>query len=82
MKKENITVLRKILYAVEAGGQVYGNQNYAPLLASEQIQIMRRLLRLARASGMPKKPVHFCLVFRRSTQKSLRSWIRPVLQLT
>ena len=28
MKKENITVLRKILYAVEAGGQVYGNQNY------------------------------------------------------
>lgn len=31
MKKENITVLRKILYAVEAGGQVYGNQNYGAL---------------------------------------------------
>ena len=28
MKKENITVLRKILYAVESGGQVYGKQNY------------------------------------------------------
>lgn len=29
MKKENITVLRKILYAVESGGQVYGKQNYS-----------------------------------------------------
>lgn len=29
MKKENIEVLRKILYAVESGGQVYGKQNYA-----------------------------------------------------
>lgn len=28
MLKENITVLRKILYAVETGGQVYGNQRY------------------------------------------------------
>lgn len=28
MKAENIKVLRKILYAVESGGQVYGNQNY------------------------------------------------------
>ncbi len=26
MKQRNITVLRKILYAVESGGQVYGNQ--------------------------------------------------------
>ena len=29
MKKSNIEVLRKILYAVESGGQVYGRQNYA-----------------------------------------------------
>lgn len=29
MKQENITVLRKILYAVESGGQVYGRQNYS-----------------------------------------------------
>lgn len=29
MKQENITVLRKILYAVESGGQVYGCQNYS-----------------------------------------------------
>lgn len=28
MLKENIAVLRKILYAVETGGQVYGNQRY------------------------------------------------------
>lgn len=28
MLKENITVLRKILYAVETGGQVYGKQRY------------------------------------------------------
>lgn len=28
MRKENITVLRKILYAVESGGQTYGKQNY------------------------------------------------------
>lgn len=29
MNTANITVLRKILYAVESGGQVYGKQNYA-----------------------------------------------------
>ena len=28
MLKENITVVRKILYAVETGGQVYGKQRY------------------------------------------------------
>lgn len=28
MLKENIAVLRKILYAVETGGQVYGKQRY------------------------------------------------------
>lgn len=29
MKSANVTVLRKILYAVESGGQVYGKQDYA-----------------------------------------------------
>lgn len=29
MQKKNIEVLRKILYAVESGGQVYGRQNYS-----------------------------------------------------
>lgn len=29
MNKNNITVLRKILYAVESGGQVYGNYDYS-----------------------------------------------------
>lgn len=28
MLKENIAVLRKILYAVETGGQIYGKQRY------------------------------------------------------
>ena len=29
MDKQNITVLRKILYAVESGNQIYGEQDYA-----------------------------------------------------
>ncbi len=29
MDKQNITVLRKILYAVESGDQIYGRQNYS-----------------------------------------------------
>ena len=29
MQKKNIEVLRKILYAVESGGEEYGKQNYA-----------------------------------------------------
>lgn len=29
MDKQNITVLRKILYAVESGDQIYGKQNYS-----------------------------------------------------
>lgn len=29
MNQKNIVVLRKILYAVESGGQIYGRQNYA-----------------------------------------------------
>lgn len=29
MNKQNITVLRKILYAVESGDQTYGKQDYS-----------------------------------------------------
>lgn len=29
MNKQNITVLRKILYAVESGDQIYGKQDYS-----------------------------------------------------
>lgn len=36
MKASNITVLRKILYAVESGGQVYGKQNYAAFAGAAQ----------------------------------------------
>lgn len=34
MQKNNIEVLRKILYAVESGGQVYGCQNYAAFVGA------------------------------------------------
>ena len=34
MQKMNIEVLRKILYAVESGGQVYGKQNYAVFIGA------------------------------------------------
>ncbi|MDO5799474.1 MAG: peptidoglycan-binding protein [Eubacteriales bacterium] len=34
MKKSNVEVLRKILYAVESGGQVYGRQNYAAFVGA------------------------------------------------
>lgn len=34
MQRKNIEVLRKILYAVESGGQVYGNQNYAAFIGA------------------------------------------------
>ena len=34
MKENNIKVLRKILYAVESGGQVYGRQNYAAFVGA------------------------------------------------
>ncbi len=34
MQKKNIEVLRKILYAVESGGQVYGGQNYAAFIGA------------------------------------------------
>ena len=34
MQKKNIEVLRKILYAVESGGQVYGRQNYAAFIGA------------------------------------------------
>lgn len=34
MQKANIEVLRKILYAVESGGQVYGCQNYAAFIGA------------------------------------------------
>ena len=34
MQKNNIEVLRKILYAVESGGQVYGRQNYAAFIGA------------------------------------------------
>ena len=34
MQNKNIEVLRKILYAVESGGQVYGCQNYAAFIGA------------------------------------------------
>jgi hypothetical protein len=34
MQKDNIEVLRKILYAVESGGQIYGRQNYAAFIGA------------------------------------------------
>ena len=34
MEKKNIEVLRKILYAVETGGQIYGRQNYAAFIGA------------------------------------------------
>jgi len=34
MQKNNIEVLRKILYAVESGGQIYGCQNYAAFIGA------------------------------------------------
>lgn len=34
MKKNNVEVLRKILYAVESGGQIYGRQNYAAFIGA------------------------------------------------
>lgn len=34
MNKQNIVVLRKILYAVESGGQIYGNYNYSCFCAA------------------------------------------------
>lgn len=34
MQKNNIEVLRKILYAVESGGQIYGRQNYAAFIGT------------------------------------------------
>ncbi|MDO5798174.1 MAG: CHAP domain-containing protein [Eubacteriales bacterium] len=34
MQKKNIEVLRKILYAVESGGQVYGHQDYAAFVGA------------------------------------------------
>lgn len=34
MNSNNIVVLRKILYAVESGGQVYGNQDYAAFIGA------------------------------------------------
>lgn len=34
MQKNNIKVLRKIIYAVESGGQVYGGQNYAAFVGA------------------------------------------------
>ena len=36
MNSKNIDVLRKILYAVETGGQVYGKQRYDALSELEQ----------------------------------------------
>lgn len=34
MEKNNVEVLRKILYAVESGGQIYGRQNYAAFIGA------------------------------------------------
>ena len=82
MKKENITVLRKILYAVESGGQVYGKQNYGAFAGVGANTENEKAITIGAGQWYAEEARTFCLISRRSTQKSLRSWIQPVSQLT
>ena len=76
MNKQNITVLRKILYAVESGDQTYGKQDYSVLLALEQIAIMRKQLRLVLDNGTQERPKSSYTGFREAIQSCSRIWIQ------
>lgn len=60
MIEKNIEVLRKILYAVETGGQVYGKQRYDAFIGAGANTPMKRQSQSEPDSGMQGRQSGFC----------------------
>lgn len=81
MKQQNITVLRKILYAVESGGQVYGRQNYSAFAGVGANTPNEKQSRLEPVSGMQAKRDCYCRISRRNIRRIFPNLTLPVLLL-
>ena len=65
MTNNQKVVLRKIIYAVETGGQVYGQQDYSDFTEASQLQS-------GQVSGTESKQKHFWNEFTMLTRNSGR----------
>ena len=73
-------VMRNIIYAVETGGQVYGQKNYADFTEAIHKQLFQSMqLPLAQDSGMEMKHGHFFSISKRLMLQHLKNMILPVL---
>ena len=82
MDKQNITVLRKILYAVESGDQVYGKQDYSCFAGVGANCSNEKLLRSVRGSGTQEKQKNCYTGFREQTRSYSKTWIMQVWKKT
>ena len=79
MQKNNIEVLRKILYAVESGNQIYGEQDYSAFSeAGENCDKSQ----LELANGMLMKRKNCYTEFREKIPNYSRIWIMRIWKLT
>ena len=72
-------VMRNIIYAVETGGQVYGQKNYADSQRPTQTALQSMQLPLAQDSGMEMKHGHFFSISKRLMLQHLKNMILLVL---
>lgn len=75
MQKKNIEVLRKILYAVESGGQVYGCQNYAAFIGAGANCSNEKAITIGAGQWYAGEAKSSCRRFRERIQRSSKSWI-------
>lgn len=82
MDKQNITVLRKILYAVESEIRYMVSRIIPALPGSERTVAMKKLLRSARASGTQEKQKNCYTGFREQTRSYSKTWIMQAWKKT
>lgn len=72
MTNEQKTVLRKIIYAVETGGQVYGQQDYSDFTEAYTNSSDEHAITIGQERGTEPKPKHFWNEFTMPTRSSGR----------
>ena len=71
-------VMRNIIYAVETGGQVYGQKDYADFTEAYTNSSAEHAITIGAGSGMAMRLVHFFLRLKLLMPQLSASMIRPV----
>lgn len=82
MDKQNITVLRKILYAVESGDQVYGKQDYSCFAGVGANCSNEKAITIGAGQWYAGEAKNCYTGFREQTRSYSKTWIMQVWKKT